>query len=66
MSDPLKPSPTLLMKLGSAVVHADEMAGPDGHVHDADALHSALLDPELQAWISEMTALALLPVRRKS
>lgn len=64
MADPLKPSTRLLIKLGSIAVHADEMLSPKGHAFDRIALDSLLKDEEVCVWVSEMTKLALLPVKR--
>lgn len=66
MGDVLNPSPTLLCKLGSIIVHADEYTSPDGHVFDASALRALLLDPEVQAWIVGMGEMALVPLKRKT
>jgi len=64
MSDPLRPSASVLVKLGSIAVHAEEMLGPNGHHFDVGTLQTMLNDPELDAWRDEMSALALLPVKR--
>ncbi len=64
MSDPLKPSVTLLAKLASVAGHAEEMIGPRGHDFDKMALKSALDDEEVLVWMYEMAELALAPVRR--
>lgn len=64
MTDPLKPDPGLLVKLGSAVVHADEAMSADGHAADEAAFRSILADPEVSDWIAQMNASALLPVKR--
>lgn len=61
----LTPSPALLCKLVSAIVHAEELASPDGHEFDADALKQLLDDPEVRAWIDGMTAAGLAPVKRR-
>lgn len=63
-ADPLKhgPSLSLLVKLGSIVVHADEYLSPSAHVFDLEALRVGLRDPEVQEWIKDMGA--LLPVKR--
>lgn len=63
-SDPLKPSVSLLVKLGSIVIHADEYTSPDGHDFDRTAICSGLMDAEVQEWIAEMTKMAFLPVKR--
>lgn len=64
MSDPLKPSASLLCKLGSVVVHADEYHGDRGHPFDLVALMSALDDPEVREWLAGMRSLALIPEKR--
>ena len=65
MSDPLKPSLSLLSKLGSIAVHAEEAMSPGGHHYDRAALVSVLNDPEVMEWIKQMAKLAFLPVKRK-
>lgn len=58
----LNPSPQLLSKLGSIVVHCDELLSPKGRFLDLDAARPLLLDPEVQQWIKDMGP--LLPVKR--
>ncbi len=65
MSDPLKPSPALLSKLGSIVVHADEGLSSDGHAFDIEAIRSLLADPEVTTWLAEMDAMAFIPKKRR-
>jgi len=55
---------SLLCKLASIAVHADEMLSPNGHDLDRNALHSALSDGEVRDWIAAMTAKGLAPVKR--
>ena len=62
--DPLKPNPALLAKLGSAIVHIDEMLSPEGHQFDEIAMAAVLGDAEVREWLKEMNALAMLPVKR--
>lgn len=62
--DPLKPAPTLLIKIGSIAVHADEFLHPSGHAFDAIAIRQLLKDPEVVAWIKAMDAMAFLPKKR--
>jgi hypothetical protein len=62
----LKPPITLLVKLGSIAVHAQELLSPDGHQFDKIALESALRDPEVVAWLKEMDAAAMVPKVRAS
>lgn len=55
---------TLLVKLGSALVHAEEMIEPGAHPFDLDAFRRLASDPEVMEWREAMDALALLPVKR--
>mgnify|MGYP001566040157 CR=1 FL=1 len=58
------PSLTLLVKLGSLVIHIEEMLSDTGHSFDIDAITSLLNDKEVKTWIAEMNKDALLPVKR--
>lgn len=60
----LQPAPSLLSKLASIAVHADELLSPDGHDFDRHALKSALGDPEVSEWLGQMDALAMIPRKR--
>ena len=64
MNDPLKPSLSLLIKLGSVIVHQEELASEKGHHFDKSALEAVRNDPEVVEWLAKMTALAFLPVKR--
>jgi hypothetical protein len=64
VSDYLKPSVPLLCKLASAMVHVDEFFSADGHPLDRIALQALLDDPEVRAWLDEMSAASLTPQRR--
>lgn len=64
MTDILKPSMPLLVKLGSIAVHADEALSDKGHAFDTDTIKSLLSDPEVSAWLTEMDKAALLPKKR--
>lgn len=59
-----EPGMTLLVKLGSIAVHAEELLSPGGHAFDAKALDGLLNDPEVKEWLAQMNKLALLPVKR--
>ena len=59
----LTPSTQLLSKLGSIVVHADELLSSDGRFLDREVLLNLLNDPEVKAWIKSMGP--LLPVKRR-
>lgn len=60
----LRPEPNVLVKLGSLMVHADEITSPDAHEADAAAIRSLLSDPDIVAWREQMDALAFLPIMR--
>ncbi len=62
--DPLKPTTTLLIKLGSIVVHFEEMTLRKGHAFDKHALDSLLADPEVKEWFAAMNKMAFLPLKR--
>ncbi len=61
-TDPFKPSLTLLAKLGSIVVHYEELLSPKGHSFDRHALKTLLDDSEVKNWIKGMGP--YLPVKR--
>lgn len=60
----LNPSPQLLCKLGSIIVHAEELVSPFGHHFDKAALDSLMRDPQVVEWLAEMRRLAMLPEKR--
>lgn len=60
----MNPSPFLLCSLASIAVHADELFSADGRTLDKDVLLLLLADPEVKAWIAEMTKCGLAPVKR--
>jgi len=61
-TNPLKPASTLLCKLGSIAVHADELMSDQGHPVDRIALIALLEDAEVVAWVKAMGV--YLPVKR--
>jgi hypothetical protein len=58
------PTATLLVKLGSLMVHAEELLEPGAHELDAEAIRGLLADPEVRAWRQLMESAALLPLKR--
>jgi len=62
----LNPSPALLCKLASIAVHADEMMSGNSHEFDRIALQSAISDPEVVCWLTDMTKNGLAPVKRST
>lgn len=63
-SGPLAPSASLLCKLGSIIVHAEEAASPGGHPFDINTLRTLLKDPEVMAWFDAMRKFGFLPEKR--
>ena len=59
-----EPSRTLLIKLGSIAVHAEEMLSEKGHYFDVEVLKTLLNDSDVKVWLAEMNKLALLPKKR--
>jgi hypothetical protein len=55
---------TLLMKLGSIAVHAEELFSPDGRQADKSALLGLLADAEVQEFLQAEEMRVLLPVKR--
>jgi hypothetical protein len=64
MSDPLKPSPQVLIALGSLVMHYEEYMSPKGHPNDKDAIDTLRNQPEVKEWFDQMDKMAFLPVKR--
>lgn len=62
--DCLKPSPQLLVKLGSLIVHYEEYIGPKGHEYDKRAIDTIMGDAQVSEWLKKMDSMALLPKKR--
>jgi hypothetical protein len=63
--NPLIPSPSLLTKLGSIIVHQQELHSSSGHYVDEVSLNALLSDDEVKMWMEEMGKRALLPLKRE-
>lgn len=63
-TDPLKPSADVLVRLGSALVHAEEAISPNGRPVDYSEFAKLMADPLVVEWIKGMNSMALLPVKR--
>ncbi len=61
----LKPTPQLLIKLGSIIVHYKEYLSPDGHALDLDAINALMDDEDVKEWMAGMDKMAFLPKMRK-
>lgn len=59
-----QPTPEVGMKLASLVMHADEAMSSDGRTVDIEVFKTCLKDDEVQSYLQELDALALLPLRR--
>lgn len=64
-NDELKPSPQLLIKLGSLIVHYQEWTSSDGHALDKAAIDSIENSDDFKEWIKQMDDNAFLPKKRK-
>ena len=62
--DVLKPSPQLLIKLGSIIVHFQEWTSGNGHEFDKRAIDSLLQNDDVKEWLAGMDAMAFLPKKR--
>lgn len=60
----LEPSARLLVKLGSLIVHYQEIRS-DPHEFDVAAIATLESDPDVVEWIAQMTKEGFLPVKRK-
>jgi hypothetical protein len=59
-----RPSLSLVVKLGSLVVHAQEFMEPGGHPFDKTTFETEIQDPEVKAWIDKATKMGFLPQKR--
>jgi hypothetical protein len=64
MNDPLQPNASVLVKLGSLIVHYQEAYSPTGHHLDKLAIAQLEADSSVREWIEEMTKRGFLPVKR--
>ena len=60
----LKPSPSILSKLGSLVIHIEESMNSKGHIFDMITVKSIIEDEEVKEWLKAMDKLALIPKKR--
>lgn len=63
-NDPFKPSLTLLIKLGSMIVHYQEFLSPTGHPIDKQEAENLAGQPDVQEWFAQMNKQAFLPLKR--
>lgn len=62
--DALKPSVGLLVKLGSLIIHYQELLSPNAHEFDRAALDTLESDSEVSEWLRTMSKSGFLPVKR--
>ncbi len=63
-NDVLKPTPQLLIKLGSIITHYEELNSKDGHELDKAAIDSLMRNQDVIEWFEGMRKMAFLPVKR--
>lgn len=56
-------SAALAIKLGSVLVHVEEMLSPKGHTFDEEALRGLLQDAEVREWLGHFPDV-MLPLKR--
>lgn len=64
MEIPTITDPQLLVKVGSIIIHIQEMLSPTGHAFDAQVLKQMVYENDVVEWLIKMDALALLPKKR--
>ena len=64
MENVLNPPASLLVKIGSIIVHAEELMSPNGHEYDRIALQQLMRDVEVKTWLEAMDAGGFLPKKR--
>ena len=64
--DALKPTPQLLIKIGSLITHYQELNSPDGHELDQATITALEADEDVQQWLKQMDDNAFLPKKRNS
>lgn len=64
MGSVLTPDTATLCKLGSIVIHTEELLSPHGHHFDKAALDQLMHDEDVVRWLKGMRKLALLPEKR--
>ncbi len=64
MSDVLKPSVQLLIKLGSIIAHYEEWTSKTGHEFDKITIDSIMNEEDVIEWFKGMRELSLLPLKR--
>lgn len=55
---------SLVAKLGSIIVHIEEMLSPKGHKFDVIALKGLMNDFEVQELLKKLKSMALIPEKR--
>jgi len=63
-TSPLKPNTALLAKLGSIIVHYEELTSSGGVPEDKIVIESLKTQEDVMEWFKQMEEKALLPVKR--
>lgn len=56
----------MICKVASILVHVEEGTEAGAHHFDWVAVQVLLADPEVQAWIKDLGAMAMVPVKRSA
>jgi hypothetical protein len=62
----ITPRQDVAIKVASALVHAQEFIGADGHPFDRHAFEALMNDPDVVAWMRRLNGMALLPRKRSN
>ncbi len=65
-NDVLKPTPQLLIKLGSIITHYEELNSEHGHQLDKAAIDSLMRNEDVIEWFNGMNKMAFLPLKRNN
>jgi hypothetical protein len=64
--NPMEPSPAMLVKLGSLIVHYEEFTAPNsGHEFDKLAIDAIRQQPDVREWFTQMDNMGMLPKKRQ-
>lgn len=55
---------SLIVKLASIIVHADEATSPNGHELDRQTIQALLTDPDVAELMETLNNMGLLPLKR--
>lgn len=62
---PFKLTAALAAKIGSILVHVDEFTSSDAHQFDLATMQALIVQPDVQDWLQQLSAMSLVPKKRK-